>query len=153
MLYVHFTLYFWYQTHYQTSIRKMTDIYSVMLQDVENIYTQQLWTITKIDKYWKRVTVFWWEYCMAQWTQCCSCRPGSLLLLAVCFTVNLQILTYAFCSHILLLTLLFEHCHFVVGVGWPTGVIDVDPSRGRPKKLPPGWVYRRLPWWWLIRSL
>lgn len=46
---------FWYQTYYQTSIRrKMTYMYSVMLQDVEDIYTQQLWTITKIDKYWKR---------------------------------------------------------------------------------------------------
>jgi hypothetical protein len=59
MLYVHFTAYFWYQTCYQTSIRgKMTHIYSFMVQDVENIYIQQLWTITKIDKYWKRVSVF-----------------------------------------------------------------------------------------------
>jgi hypothetical protein len=59
MLHVHFTPYFWYQTCYQTLIRrKMTYIYSFMLQDVENIYTRQLWTITKIDKYWKRVSVF-----------------------------------------------------------------------------------------------
>jgi hypothetical protein len=32
----------------------MTYMYSIMLQDVEDIYTQQLWTITKIDKYWKK---------------------------------------------------------------------------------------------------
>lgn len=76
MLYVQVTLYFWYQTCCQTSIRrKMTYIYNFMLQDVENIYTQQLWTITKIDKYWKRVSVFRWEYCMAQWTDSAAVGP------------------------------------------------------------------------------
>jgi hypothetical protein len=34
--------------------KKGAYMYSIMLQDVEDIYIQRLWTITKIDKYWKK---------------------------------------------------------------------------------------------------